>query len=175
VAVGGSGSRLSLSQLIRLALRAQRCLLSCLGKGVVSHCPRSNQSRRTAVSPLSVMGPIHWGGPQATRSFVQGCRTAITPHPVGRDAQVSRPSMHAAETSMARGQRRMVGRSSSMTDRSCSVVQAAQTMTVNGRSVARCEEVNVACPVRSRGDRSHLMTSCASLLSPDILRHNMFQ
>jgi hypothetical protein len=115
------------------------------------------------------MGPIHWGGPQATRSVVQGCSTAMTPQPVGRDAQVSGPSMHAAATSMARGQRRMVGRSSSMTDRSCSAAQAVQTMTVNGRSVAPCDEVNVARPVRFRGDRSHVMSSCRSLLSSGYL------
>jgi hypothetical protein len=155
--------------LLRLALRAHKCLLSCVGNGVVSHCPSSNQSRRTAVSPSSVMGPIHWGGPQATRSVVQGCSTAMTPQPVGRDAQVSGPSMHAAATSMARGQRRMVGRSSSMTDRSCSPTQAVQTMMVNGRSVARGDEVNVARPVRLRGDRSHVMSSCRSLLSSGYL------
>jgi len=40
----------------------------------------------------------------------------MTPHPVGREAQVSGPSTQAAETSMERGQRRMVGRNSSMTD-----------------------------------------------------------
>jgi hypothetical protein len=156
---------LALCQLLRLPWRAQRCLLSCGGKGVVSHCPSSNQSRRTAASPLSVIGPIHWGGPQATRSFVQGCKTAMTPHPVGRDAQVSGPSMHAAETSMARGQRRMVGRSSSTTERSWSAAQAPQTMTVNGRSVARCGEVNVARRVRSRADRRHVRSSCQSLHS----------
>lgn len=45
--------------------------------------------------------------------------------------------MQAAETSMACGQRRMVGRSSSITDSSWSTAQAAQTITVNGRSVPR--------------------------------------
>lgn len=54
----------------------------------------------------------------------------MTPHPVGRDAQVSGPSMHAAETSMACGQRRMVGRSSSIIETLCSAAQAVQTMTV---------------------------------------------
>jgi hypothetical protein len=157
-------ARVRATQLLWLALRAQKCLLSCFGKGVASHCPSSSQSRRAAMSPLSVMGPIHWGGPQATRSVVQGCSTAMTPQPVGRDAQVSGPSMHAAATSMARGQRRMVGRSSSMTDRSCSAAQAVQTMTVNGRSVARCEEVNVARAGRLRADRSHVMSYCESLL-----------
>jgi hypothetical protein len=33
---------------------------------------------------------------------------------------------------MAWGQRRMVGRNSSITDRFCSVAQAVQTITVNG-------------------------------------------
>ncbi len=42
----------------------------------------------------------------------------MTPHPVGRDAQVSGPSMHAAETSMACAQRLLVARSSSITERS---------------------------------------------------------
>jgi hypothetical protein len=116
--------------------------VSCLGSGVFSHCPSSSQSRRTAASHLSVMGPIQWACPQATRSFVQGCTNAMTPHPVGRDAHVSDPSRHAAETSMACGQRRMVGRSSSITDRLWSAAQAAQTMTVNGRSVPRRGEVN---------------------------------
>jgi len=140
-----------------------------------SHCPSSNQSRRIAASPSSVMGPIHWGGPQATRSFVQGCSTAMAPHPVGRDAQVSGPSMHAAATSMARGQRRMVGRSSSMTERLWSAAQAVQTTTVNGRSVARRGEVNVFCRGRSRGDLRRVMPSCQPLISPDILKHNMFE
>ncbi|BBY12420.1 hypothetical protein [Mycobacterium marseillense] len=62
------------------------------------------------------MGPIHWAGPLATRSIVQGWTRAITPPPVGREAQVSGPSMQAAETNMDRGQRRMAGRNSSMTD-----------------------------------------------------------
>ena len=54
--------------------------------------------------------------------------------------------MHGAATSMACGQRRMVGRSSSITDRFWSAAHAVQTMTVNGRSVARREEVTVPCP-----------------------------
>ncbi|WP_155764185.1 hypothetical protein [Mycobacterium colombiense] len=81
-----------------------------------SHSPSSSQSLSAAASSLSAMGPTQWGGPHAARSFVQGCTTAITPHPVGREAQVSGPSMQAASTSMECGQRRMVGRSSSMTD-----------------------------------------------------------
>jgi hypothetical protein len=92
------------------------------------------------------MGPIHRGGPLGTRSLVQGCTKAMAPHPVGRDTQVSGPSMHAAETSIACGQRRMVERSSSMTDRLCSGAQAVQTTRVNARSVARRGEVNVFCP-----------------------------
>ena len=59
--------------------------------------------------------------------------------------------MHSAETSMACGQRRMVERSSSITDRLWSAAQAPQTMTVNGRSVPRREEVNVSCPQSVRG------------------------
>jgi hypothetical protein len=66
----------------------------------------------------------------------------MTPHPVGRDAQVSGPSMHVAQTSMAWGQRRMVGRSSSMTERASFPAHAVQTTTVNGRSVPPCGEVN---------------------------------
>lgn len=124
--------------------------MSCLGSGLFSHCPNSSQSRRTAASHLSVMGPIQWACPQGTRSFVQGCTNAMTPHPVGRDAQVSDPSMHAAATSTAWGQRRMVGPNSSMTDRLWSVAQAVQTMTVNGRSVARRGEVNVPCSGQPR-------------------------
>ena len=151
---------LASGQLLRLMLRAQRCLLSCVGKGVVSHRPSSNQSRKAAASWSSVMGPIHWGGPQGTRSIVQGCSIAMVPDPVWRDAQVSGPSMHAAVTSMAHGHRRMVGRSSSTTERCWSFAQAQQTMTVNGRPVARCGEVNVACPVRSGGGRRHVMTFC---------------
>ena len=131
--------------------------MSCLGSGVSSHCPSSSQSRRTAASHLSVMGPIQWACPQATRSFVQGCSRAMTPHPVGRDAQVSDPSRHAAMTSIACGQRRMVGRNSSMTDRLWSVGQAVQTMTVNGRSVGRREEVNVPRSGRPRRSRSQLL------------------
>ena len=94
----------------------------------------------------SAMGPIHWVGPQAFRSVVHGCTTAMTP--VGRDAHVSGPSMHGAATSRACGQRRMVGRSPSITDRFWSAAQAVQTMTVNGRSVAWRGEVTVRCPGR---------------------------
>ena len=150
--------------------------MSCLGSGVLSHCPSSSQSRRTAASHLSVMGPIQCACPQATRSLLQGCSTTMTPHPVGRDAQVSDPNMHAAETSMACGQRRMVGRSSSITDRLWSVAQAVQTMTVNGRSVARREEVNVP---RSRPRRGQ--SQVVSLPNPfclscwHLLAHDMFQ
>jgi hypothetical protein len=151
--------------------------VSCLGSGVFSHCPSPSQSRRTAASHLSVMGPIQWACPQATRSFVQGCSTAMTPHPVGRDAQVSDPSRHAADTSMACGQRRMVGRNSSITERLRSVAQAVQTMTVNGRSVARRGEVNVPCSGRPRQGQSQVVSfsnpfchSCWYLLA-----HNMFQ
>lgn len=67
--------------------------------------------------------------------------------------------MQAAETSMACGQRRMVGRSSSTTDRSSSGAQAVQTMTVNGRSVPRGEEVNVPCSEWSRRDQSRFVPS----------------
>jgi hypothetical protein len=56
--------------------------------------------------------------------------------------------MHGAATSMAFGQRRMVGRSSSITDRFWSAAQAVQTMTVNGRSVARRGGVTVRRPAR---------------------------
>ena len=48
-------------------------------------------------SRSSVMRPIQCACPQATRSFVQGCTRAMTPHPVGRDAQVIDPSMHSAD------------------------------------------------------------------------------
>jgi hypothetical protein len=80
----------------------------------------------------------------------------MTPHPVGRDAQVSGPSMHAAETSMACGQRLMVGRSSSITERLWPAAQAAQTMTMNGRSVPRRGDVKVSCSDRSRRDQSRV-------------------
>lgn len=66
----------------------------------------------------------------------------MTPNPVGRDAQVSGPSMQVAQTSMAWGQRRMVGRSSSITERASAAAQAVQTTTVNGRSVPPCGDVN---------------------------------
>lgn len=152
-----SGS--AVSQLLRLALRARSCPSSCLGKDVVSHRPRSNQSRRTSASAWSVMGPIHRGGPVGTRSFVQGCSIAMTPHSARRDAQVSGPSMQAAETSIACGQRRMTGRSSSTTDRSSSTAQAVQTTTVNGRSVPRGEEVNAPCSAAARRDQSRVVSS----------------
>jgi hypothetical protein len=139
--------------------------VSCLGSGVSSHCPSSSQSRRTAASHLSVMGPIQWACPQATRSFLQGCSRAMTPHPVGRDAQVSDPSRHGAMTSMACGQRRMVGRNSSITDRLWSVGQAVHTMTVNGRSVGRREEVNVPRPGRPRRGQSQVL----SFSNPSVL------
>jgi hypothetical protein len=58
----------------------------------------------------------------------------------------------------------MVGRSSSTIDRLWSAAQAVQTMMLNGRSVARCGEVNVLFSGRSRGDRSHVTSSCQSLL-----------
>ena len=74
----------------------------------------------------------------------------MTPPPVGRDAQVSGPSMHAAETSMECGQRRMVGRSSSITDSWWSTAHEAQTMTMNGRAVPPGGDVNVPCAVRGR-------------------------
>ena len=106
------------------------------------------------MSHLLMMGPIQCGGPQATRSFVHGCSTAMTPHPAGLDAQPSGPSMHVAETSKACGQRRMVGRNSSSTDRSGSAAQAAQTMTVNGRSVARRGEVGEVTVPSTVGIRS---------------------
>ncbi len=139
--------------------------MSWLGSGVFSHCPNSNQSRKTVVSHLSLMGPIQWACPQATRSFVQGCSRAMTPHPVGRDAQVSDPSMHAAETSMACGQRRMVGRNSSIIDRFWSVRQTEQTIRVNGRSVGRREEINVPRPGRPRRGQSQVV----SFSNPSVL------
>lgn len=114
------------------------------------------------MSPSPMMGPIHWGGPHASLSRVHGCSTAMTPQPDGRDAQVSGPSMHAADTSMACGHRRMVGSNSSITDNALAVAQALQTMTVNGRSV-QCGAVNaqglggsclgLRCPVRGRAAR----------------------
>ena len=79
----------------------------------------------------------------------------MTPDPVGRDAQVSGPSMHAAETSIARGQRRMAGRSSLMTERTSSAAHVVQTITVNGRSVPRREEVTVPRSGRSRSVVRH--------------------
>jgi hypothetical protein len=101
----------------------------------------------------------------------------MTPHPVGRDAQVSGPSMHAAETSMACGQRRMVGRNSSIIDRLLSAGQAVHTMTVNGRSVARREEVNVPRSGRPRRGQNQAV-SFANPFGPScwyLFAHNMFQ
>ena len=78
---------------------------------------------------------------------------------------------------MACGQRRMVGRNSSITDRLWSIGQALQTMTVNGRSVPRREEVNVPCSGRPRRGQSQVVSfsgpfylSCWYLFA-----HNMFQ
>ncbi len=101
----------------------------------------------------------------------------MTPHPVGRDAQVIDPSMHSAMTSMACGQRRMVGRNSSIIDRLWSVGQAVHTMTVNGRSVARCGEVNVPWPGRPRRGQSQLVSLSNPFGLPYWypLVHNMFQ
>jgi hypothetical protein len=84
--------------------------------------------------------------------------------------------MHAAETSMACGQRRMVGRNSSITDRVRSPKQAAQ-ITVNGRSVARCEEVNVPRSGRPRRGQNQAV-SFANPFCPSrwyLFAHNMFQ
>ena len=90
---------------------------------------------------------------------------------------MSDPSMHVTMTSMACGQRRMVGRNSSITDRLWSVGQAVQTMTVNGRSVAGGEEVNVPWPVRPRRSQSQVL----SFFNPfdracwHLLVHKIFQ
>lgn len=74
----------------------------------------------------------------------------MTPRPAGRDAQLMGPSMHAAQTSMACGQRRMAGRSSSTIERSWSAAHAVQTMTVNGRSVPQREGFTVPRVVLGR-------------------------
>jgi hypothetical protein len=78
---------------------------------------------------------------------------------------------------MACGQRRMVGRNSSITDRLWSIgQQALQTMTVNGRSVPRREEVNVPCSGRPRRSHSQVVSFSGpfSLSYWYLFAHNMF-
>jgi hypothetical protein len=65
----------------------------------------------------------------------------MVPGPSVRAAQRSFPRRHGADTNMPCWQRRMLSRSSCRTDSPGSAAQQEHTMTVNGRSVARRQDV----------------------------------
>jgi len=87
------------------------------------------------------MGATHRGGPRGDRSVEQGCSNTVVPGPSVRAAQVSLPRRHGADTNTPCWQRRMLSRSSCRTESPGSAAQQEQTTTVNGRSVARRQDV----------------------------------
>jgi hypothetical protein len=136
------GQTLTVRQLRELAAAREfsgdrrRC-----GRVSMSQPPRSSQVRTASASAGFVMGPTHRGGPRGNRSVEQGCSSTMVPGPSVRAAQVSFPSRHGADTRMPCWQRRMLSRSSCRTDNPGLAAQQEQTMTLNGRSVARRQDV----------------------------------
>lgn len=135
--------RPSMSQLVAMARRfKERSRRRRTGSWSLAHSPLSSHAQTIRRSFVLQIGPIHLADPRATRSIVQGCSISTAPGLLSPSTRhVSSPRRQPVVTSKPWSQRLTVARRCSSTAGTTGDRHAVHNATVNGRAVARCDEV----------------------------------